>query len=39
MVDTLAQESDEGRGQTAISLGLMSNNLTRESPNEETHMQ
>jgi hypothetical protein len=35
----LAQWSDEGHGQTAISFGLMSNNLTRRSPNEETPLE
>ena len=36
-MDTLAQGSDEGRGQTAISVGKVFNNrYTRQSPNEET---
>ena len=35
-MDALAQGSDEGRGQAAISLGLMPNNFARGSPNEET---
>ena len=36
-MDTLDQGSDEGRGQTAISVGKVSNNrYTRQFPNEET---
>jgi hypothetical protein len=37
MVDALASRADEGRGKTAISLGLLSIKLSRGFPNGATH--
>jgi hypothetical protein len=36
-VNALASRADEGRGKTAISLGLLSSKLNRGFPNEATH--
>ena len=36
-MDALASRAEEGRGETAISLGLLSSKLNRGSPNEATH--
>jgi hypothetical protein len=36
-VDALASRGDEGRGKTAISLGMLSSKLNRGFPNEATH--
>jgi hypothetical protein len=33
----LASRGDEGRGKTAISLGMLSSKLNRGFPNEATH--
>jgi len=36
-VDALVPRADEGRGETAISLGQLSSKLNRGFPNGETH--
>ena len=36
-MDALASRADEGRGKTAISLGLLSIKLSRGFPNGATH--
>jgi len=36
MVDALVPRADEGRGKTAISLGMLSSKLNRGFPNGET---
>ncbi len=36
MVDALVSRADEGRGKTAISLGQLSNKLSRGFPNGAT---
>ena len=35
-MDALASRGDEGRGMTAISLGMLSSKLSRGFPNEAT---
>ena len=37
-MDALAPRAEEGRGKTAISLGLLSSKLSRGYPNGATHL-